>query len=630
MPSQFFGLTIGYSGLLAANAALNTTGNNISNVETDGYSRQKVNQSAADALRVFTTYGCAGAGVEVLAIERIRDEFYDVKYWNNNTNTGEYSMKAYYMKQVEDYFADNSTIEGFKTIFDRMMSALAEVQKQSGSDSTKAQFIGSASSLCDYFNSMAANMEQVQKDVNQEIKLKIDEINSIATEIATLNKQINTIELDGKSHANELRDARTKLLDELSAIVDVEVTETPIVDATNPDRYTGANRLIVRIAGGQTLVDSGDYRSLECVARKPEEKVNQSDIDGIYDVYWVANRLTGDLGDQFNLYNGAMGGELRGLVQMRDGNNGENFQGTVNDIQTVVDGGKTYKEVKVKVTKDYLLDMNKLTLSYTGGKINLGNQVFYFTEWKYDQTTQEYTFRIDESINNANLTTTRMGKEATIGASVKYQGVPYYMAQMNEWIRTFSEAFNKILKEGYDVKGNQGILMFTGNHETDEEQYLFDGGLNPGVKDTVSVNDDSYYRLTAKNASILKAMVNDPDLLATKVGQTEGVDEYKNVERLIKMINDKTQVSFRGASTAEFLTCILSDIALNTNSANTFHSNFTNVGKAIDNQRLSISGVDQDEEAVNLVKYQNAYNLASRMIQTMTEIYDRLILQTGV
>ena len=629
MPSQFFGLTIGYSGLLAANAALNTTGNNISNVETDGYSRQKVNQSAADALRVFTTYGCAGAGVEVLAIERIRDEFYDVKYWNNNTNTGEYSMKAYYMKQVEDYFADNSTIEGFKTIFDRMMSALAEVQKQSGSDSTKAQFIGSASSLCDYFNSMAANMEQVQKDVNQEIKLKIDEINSIATEIATLNKQINTIELDGKAHANELRDARTKLLDELSAIVDVEVTETPIVDATNPDRYTGANRLIVRIAGGQTLVDSGDYRSLECVARKPEEKVNQSDIDGIYDVYWVANRLTGDLGDQFNLYNGAMGGELRGLVQMRDGNNGENFQGTVNNIQTVVDGGVTYKDVTVKVTKDYLLDMNKLTLSDTGGKINLGNQVFYFTEWKYDQTTQEYTFRIDESINNANLTTTRMGKEATIGASVKYQGVPYYMAQMNEWIRTFSEAFNKILKEGYDVKGNQGILMFTGNHETDEEQYQFNQGLGNG-KNTVSVNDDSYYRLTAKNASILKAMVNDPDLLATKMGQTEGVDEYKNVERLIKMINDKTQVSFRGASTAEFLTCILSDIALNTNSANTFHSNFTNVGKAIDNQRLSISGVDQDEEAVNLVKYQNAYNLASRMIQTMTEIYDRLILQTGV
>ena len=69
---------------------------------------------------------------------------------------------------------------------------------------------------------------------------------------------------------------------------------------------------------------------------------------------------------------------------------------------------------------------------------------------------------------------------------------------------------------------------------------------------------------------------------------------------------------------------------MNANNANSFYGNFNNVGKAIDNQRLSISGVDQDEEAVNLVKYQNAYTLASKMIQTLTEVYDRLILETGV
>ena len=93
MPSQFFGLNIAYSGLLASNAALNTTSNNISNVETAGYSRQQADQAAANALRVFTTYGCAGAGVDVIAIERVRDHFYDVKYWDNNCNTGEYNMK---------------------------------------------------------------------------------------------------------------------------------------------------------------------------------------------------------------------------------------------------------------------------------------------------------------------------------------------------------------------------------------------------------------------------------------------------------------------------------------------------------------------------------------------------------
>ena len=667
MPSQFFGLNIAYSGLLASNAALNTTSNNISNVETDGYSRQQADQAAANALRVFTTYGCAGAGVDVIAIERVRDHFYDVKYWDNNANTGEYNMKQYYMKQVEDYFADDgSTIIGFKTIFDRMMNALAEVAKQSGSATTKSQFISQASDLTQYFNNMSGNLSLLQKDVNQEIKLKIDEINSLASEIATLNKQINVIEIDGKANANELRDQRETLIDQLSAIVEVKVIETPVVDANNPDRETGANRYLVKIAGGQTLVDTNAYNTLECVARKNYEKVNQSDIDGLYDVYWVANRLTGELGDEFNLYNASLGGELKGLVQMRDGNNGENFQGTVTKIgdttvkvkdENGIEVDKTYKTVDVVISADYLKDINKCTLSDTGGKINLGNQIFYYNDWKVvkgnDANGNEvytYTFTIDEEINDASLTGTRVGKEATVGQSVDYQGVPYYMQQMNEWARTFAQKFNEILADGFDLSGNHGKPLFVGDMETDDDQYLFEAG-NLGVhlrdkngerlydandptkaviQNTISMRDDSYYRLTAKNFNILDAMADDPDLLATKVGETSGVDEYGNVDKLIKMTTDKTQAAFRGSSTSEFLTCILSDVALNANNANSFYGNFNNVGKAIDNQRMSISGVDTDEEAVNLVKYQNAYTLASKMIQTLTEVYDRLILETGV
>jgi flagellar hook-associated protein 1 FlgK len=271
MASQFFGLNIAYTGLLASNASLNTSANNISNVETEGYSRQEVTQTAAEALRSYTTLGCTGAGVDVSNVERVRDEFYDKKYWINNKEYGEYEMKAYYMNQIQDYFVDDTSVKGFSSIFNEMFSSLAELQKSSGDSTLKSQFIGYARNLTTYFNEMASNLSKIQEDINSEIKIKVDEINSYAEEIASLNKQINVIELTG-AQANELRDQRTLLVDKLSQVVDVQVTETAIIDTNNPDRVTGASRYRVTIAGGQTLVDINEYNTLKCVALNGDEK----------------------------------------------------------------------------------------------------------------------------------------------------------------------------------------------------------------------------------------------------------------------------------------------------------------------------------------------------------------------
>ena len=640
MPSQFFGLNIAYTGLLASNAAMNTTSNNIANVQTEGYSRQQVTQQASNALRVFQTYGCAGAGVETLAIERVRDEFYDGRFWDNNAQLGEYDMKQYYMQQLETYFDDDGKSTGFKTIFDQLMvTGMQALLKDPSSDTAKSQFVGYAGALTEYFNGMAGNLEKVQKDINQEIKLKVDEINSIAGEVATLNKQINTIELTGVK-ANELRDRRTLLIDELSKIVDVQVKETPIIDANNENRETGANRYMVKIAGGQMLVDGSDYNGLECVARTSYEKVNQTDIDGLYEVYWAD-------GQKFNLYNASMGGDLAGLIQMRDGNNGENFTGQVTATGTTTTAdGKTHDTVTVKVTKAYLQDLNKCNLSDQGGILDLGNQEFYYDSWEYTceydangKATYTYTFTLSDSEKNPRgITNDRVGKKAEIGTNLSYQGIPYYMNQMNEWIRTFSQKFNDILTSGYSGNGDPGVKMFTGNQATSAEQFQLDDAAKrydkqdkkAGNKMTVKVNDDSYYRLTAKNFDILEAIEQDPGLMANRKDAADGVEQNDLLNDLKNLATDKTKMSFRGCNASEFLQCILSDVALNASRANTFYASFKDISATIDNQRISISGVDEDEEAVNLVKYQNGYNLASKMIQTLTEIYDRLILETGV
>lgn len=661
MPSQFFGLNIAYTGLLASNAALNTTSNNIANVQTEGYSRQQVKQQAANPLRVFQTYGCAGAGVETIAIERVRDEFYDGRYWDNNAKVGEYGQKQYYMTQIENYFDDNGKNAGFKTVFDQLMTTgLQELMKNPNDATAKSQFVGYAGALAEYFNGVAANLQKLQKDANQEIKLKIDEINSLAGEIANLNKQINTIELTGVK-ANELRDRRTLLLDQLSEVVDVETKEIPITDPNQPDRETGANRFIVRIAGGRTLVDDSEYNGLECVARTSYEKVNQTDIDGLYNVYW-------EDGQKFNLYNGAMGGALRGLIEMRDGNNAEHFTGKIIDTGTTAGGAND--TVTIQVSQSYLQDLNKCKLSDNGGIINLGNQEFYYDSWTYqigyDDNGEEvhtYTFVLsDQQKNPSRVTNDRVGKFANIGTSITYQGVPYYMNQMNEWVRTFSQKFNDILTSGYDSDGNQGVKLFTGDYATDDKQYEFEDAYRydlylekveeakktymendptltedealelarKNTKMTVGVSDDSYYQLTAMNFSILSAMELDPKRLANRYDKGDGVEQNDLLEDIKDLAINKQKMSFRGCSAAEFLQCVLSDVALNAQRANTFYQNFKDVAGTIDTQRISISGVDEDEEAVNLVKYQNGYNLASKMIQTLTEIYDRLILETGV
>ncbi len=618
MPSTFFGLEIASSGLRAANAALNTTANNISNTNTLGYSRQQVQQEAMNPLRVFSTYGCAGAGVNTLAIERIREQFYDNKFRQNETKLGEYDTKAYYCKMVEDYLADDGKT-GFSSVFDQLAVALQNLANDPNNDSVKMAFRSTAKSLTDYFNNMYGDLQNLQEDVNDEIKIRVDHINSIAQDIATVNKQINVIEMSGGS-ANELRDKRDNLIDELSAVVDVEVEESPIYDQNGND--TGATRCIVRIAGGQVLVDMNDYNQLMCVARKADEKVNMTDVDGLYDIYWTN-------GTQFGMYNESMGGELKGLIEMRDGTNGEYFHGRATNINYA---GKTTR-VTISVGDSDLLNMAQCGLSDTGGVINIGDQLYYYSDWSFDESAGTYTFTIDNEKSDQPLTVVKLNREATINQGVEYQGVPYYMEQMNEWIREFAQRVNDIFTEGLTGAGEDAGILFTGTYPNGSGEYTEDE-LNDSRG-----NGKGYYYLTAGNVTITDELMHDASLLGTRENvddentdgtEQDGVEQNNQVRKIISMINDTEQFTFRGRTAGGFLECVLSDAMLNASNANTFYATYYSLETSIDNQRTSISGVDEDEEALSLIRYENSYTLASKMISVLTEVYDRLILETGV
>ena len=617
MASTFFGLDIAYTGVQAANAKLNTTANNIANVDTKGYTRQEATQVASDALRISQSYGMAGTGVTVTDINQVRNEFYDVKYWQAQTNLGQYDMKMYYMYQIEDYFTDKDTVEGFEPIFSAMFDSLEEVYKQAGTPSTKTQFIGAAGDLCEYFNAQATNLEKLQLGVNEEIKNKVDEINSIAEQIATLNKQINTIEVN-HLRANELRDKRNLLIDQLSRIVDVEVRETPIYTTPGGSEKSGIYTYEVSIAGGQILVQGYEYNTLECVARSAEEKVNQSDADGLFEIKW-SNTM------DFNLYGANLGGELKGLIEVRDGNNEEYFHGTTKKVDDNGDG--TYTVTIEVPNKDYLTDMNKCTLP-DSGQLTLVNTKYKYSGFEFDGTKipATYTFKIEREAGQADPTIFD-GKEASVGTKVDYQGIPYYQEQMNEWVRIFAKAMNDIEKTAVDEEGKPAEVLFTAKDKVNGTEIKFDDSL---ADNKYKSSDSDYYRLTAGNLSVNNEMVKDASKFGTTVDIKKGGDAQDVTELLLTVQDDKNKVNFRGCSAKEFLQCITSDIALSANNAKTFTENYTNINKSVSQTRLSISGVDNDEEALHLVKFQEAYNLSAKVMQIMTEIYDRLILQTGV
>lgn len=667
MPSQFFGLQIGYSGLTAYQAALNTTGNNIANVETKGYSRQVINQTASQALRTYSTYGMAGSGTTVNSIDQVRNSYYDTKYRNATSSLGEYDIKSEYNAQIENYFNDDGeTIQGFATIFDSFFTAMEEVEKNPGDVSTRTQFVGKANALCEYFNANAINLTNLQVDTNTRIKTVVEEISNLAEKIATINHEINIIELKGMA-ANELRDERNNLVDELSKYVDVEIIEAPIYTSDDVDEdgkplgeKTGAYKYTVIVAGNNTLVEGYEYRTLGVKARENWNKVNQSDADGLYDIYWE------DTGIDYYPVNSQFSGELKGLLQIRDGNNSEYFHGVVSDY----DEDARTLTITTSASDEALQDLNKCTLNPTG-ILDVGNGVYRYDSWEVDEAadgTLTYTFYMaSDDLQTTDYTGSKrsfaslvasiesyrsrsVDPVAEVGGNVDYQGIPYYQEQMNEWIRLFAQAFNSVEQTGEDLNGNplygsasdsskltNPLSFFVAKDLTgqrDEDYSFYDDYDYPDTptdesQGTKSGTSDSYRQLTAANFSVNRSILADASRMSTTATQGNINIDAADVVKELEGLKDKKNF-FRGCTSGEFLNCVLGDVALNANSANVFKSNFNNIQETIVNQRLSISGVDNDEEALNLVKYQNAYNLSAKMIQVMTEIYDRLILETGV
>ena len=322
--STFFGLEIGKTGLTMSQLGLDVTGHNIANVDTKGYTRQRIVSTAYDP---FGTIGRAlpasqalvGGGVNVKLHDQIRSAYLDRRYRTENTVNAYWQKRTESMRYLESYFDnvnEQTSINYSVARFFQAMKVLAEDTVE-GAPRTLLQTAGK--DLVQQLNMIYEGLIDLQDTQNQAVLVTVDEINRIADEIAQLNKSIYGFEITGHL-ANDLRDKRNVLIDELSTYVDVEYREYP--------DGKGHSKFEVSI-GGETLVDHVETWQLGVwEITNPIPELEAADESPVLQVVWMKDDGSGvlipDPGNPLLIKSG----QLRAYLDMRDGDGiGNNAKG---------------------------------------------------------------------------------------------------------------------------------------------------------------------------------------------------------------------------------------------------------------------------------------------------------------
>lgn len=224
MVSSFHGLELGKRGLSVGQASIATTGQNIANVNTKGYSRQQVNSSASPSLDIWTSQGAntgqLGTGVNLDSITRVRDQFLDQQFRDHSETLGKWQAKQTTLDRLETIINEPSD-SGLNTAMDSLKNAWQDLANEPDSLSAQAVVKERAQGFIEVAQSMNKSMDTLQSELTQQSEAAVAEVNGYLEQIAELNKSI----VREGSQSNDLKDKRDVLVEELSTLMSIKVDE---------------------------------------------------------------------------------------------------------------------------------------------------------------------------------------------------------------------------------------------------------------------------------------------------------------------------------------------------------------------------------------------------------------------
>lgn len=565
MQSTFSGLNTMVNGIYTQRLGLNTVGHNISNSNTEGYSRQTAHAAATPSSEVYTLAGASqvGNGSTVTSVIRARDIYADRQYWKENSTDGYYNGKANNYAKIESIFNDSDN-SGVQDAMEKFYQAWQDCSTTASSDTSRQNVINAGQNFAQSLQIAAKQTKEQIDSLYDDISLSVVKMNRLMGQVVELNKNIAGIEATG-AHANDLRDQRDLIVDQLTSMTDITV-------------YESANGMYTLVSNGTTLVNGITKVDLEMSAPKNNTTYSLSDYDIMIKqtgtVYTPGN---GELKAQFEAV-----AEDKGYID-QVANMAAFMFTTMNDQHKAgygIDGSKD-KPFGNANPKD-----NATTgLNFYGES----NKIF---EWDAQNGKLDvYNKKADGTKDNAS-------KESLSGMQI------LEILTVNSEL-TATDGHKKLATRSGE-RDKDGKLLYqtaAGGTTTDVTQAKKDANGNPLPVDVNGTGDGS-------NAVWVAALFNcERDKTSPEVNGTD------------RLIGNGSLYSYYNTS----MTTMGSD-ASNMNGRVKFQSG---VMDQVENLRSSTNGVNWDEELSNMITFQQGYSACSRCLSAMDECLDKLINGTG-
>ncbi len=602
MQSTFSGLNTMVNGIYTQRLGLNTVGHNISNSNTEGYSRQTAHAAATPSSEVYTLAGASqvGNGSTVTSVIRARDIYADRQYWKENSTDGYYNGKANNYAKIESIFNDSDN-SGVQNAMEKFYQAWQDCSTTASSDTSRQNVINAGQNFAQSLQIAAKQTKEQIDSLYDDISLSVVKMNRLMGQVVELNKNIAGIEAAG-AHANDLRDQRDLIVDQLTSMTDITV-------------YESANGMYTLVSNGTTLVNGITKVDLEMSAPKNNTTYSLSDYDiMIKQTGTVYTPGSGELKAQFEAV-----AEDKGYID-QVANMAAFMFTTMNDQHKAgygIDGSKdkpfgnanpkdnatTNLNFYGESNKAFQWDAKTGKLAVydvkTGAKEELsGMQILEILTVNSELTAtdghKKLATRSGERDENGNLlfktatgTTTKISTTTQAEAKTDKNGDVLYMA-----LDGGTTTNVKLAKK--DANGDPLFL-----HKDVE----IDDHGNPLAVDVNGTADGS-------NAVWIAALFNcERDKTSPEVNGTD------------RLIGNGSLYSYYNTS----MTTMGSD-ASNMNGRVKFQSG---VMDQVENLRSSTNGVNWDEELSNMITFQQGYSACSRCLSAMDECLDKLINGTG-